>query len=92
MDITIIADYISPLIVLACLLVGYLIKNAIPNEEINRFIPIIVAILGIICNVWVTGLFDLPTLVVGGISGLASTGLYEAFNNILKNFSLKEQE
>lgn len=87
MDLTIIVEYLSPLIVLACLVVGFLIKHCIPNEQINHFIPLIVAILGMILNVWVVGVFDLATLVAGAISGLASTGLYEAFAQILKSMS-----
>lgn len=89
-DLTIIASMISPLIVVGCLCVGFVLKYAIPNEKINHFIPLIVMILGIILNVWATGLFIADTVVAGAVSGLASTGLYEAFSQLI-NFKDSEK-
>lgn len=84
MDLTIVIDYVSPIILIACLVVGWIIKNLIPNESVNRFIPLIVAVLGIVLNIWSCGwIVDLPTVVTGAVSGLASTGLYEAFTQII---------
>jgi hypothetical protein len=40
-------------------------------------------VLGIIFNVWYVGGITLEVAVAGAISGLASTGLYEAFSNFL---------
>ena len=80
-------DFISPIIVLACLCVGYVIKNLIPNEKINNWIPLIVGVLGILLNIWNCGGIDLLIVVTGAISGLASTGLYEAFKGILEALS-----
>lgn len=86
MDMSAIANYFAPIIIIACLVVGYVVKNLVPNEKINKFIPLIVAVLGAVLNVWYTGwIVDLPTILTGAISGLASTGLYEAFANFLKN-------
>lgn len=89
MDVTIILEYISPIILFACLIVGYIIKNIVPTEKINKFIPLIVAVLGIILNVWALGLFDLPTIVMGAMSGLASTGLYEVFDQLIRQLPQK---
>lgn len=50
-DLSVVLTFISPIIVIACLCVGFVIKNAIPNEKVNRFIPIIVMILGIVLNI-----------------------------------------
>jgi hypothetical protein len=50
-DLTLMSTLISPIIVLACLAIGYVIKNLIPNEDVNRFIPLIMLVLGIIFNV-----------------------------------------
>lgn len=84
MDLSMMADFVSPTIVIACLIVGWLIKNIIPQEQVNKFIPLIVAVLGIVLNVWsAEWVVTLPILLTGAISGLASTGLYEAFNNFL---------
>ena len=39
MDIGYLTKYAVPLIVGICLCVGYIIKNMIPSDKINRFIP-----------------------------------------------------
>ena len=51
MDFTTFTSLISPIIVIACLIVGYVLKNICPNEQVNRYIPLIVCIIGIICNI-----------------------------------------
>lgn len=82
MDLSFITNYISPLILIACLGVGYTL-HTLNNKILNSFIPIISATLGIIAAVWSLGTFDLSTVVTGMISGLAATGMYEAFKNML---------
>ena len=82
MDINLITEYISPIIVITCLGIGYSL-HSLNNKILNSFIPIISAIIGISANVWSSGTFDLSTITTGLISGLASTGLYEAFKNML---------
>ena len=82
MDISIITSYISPIILIACLGIGYSL-HSLNNKVLNSFIPIISAILGIIAAVWSFNTFDLTTVTTGMISGLASSGLYEAFKNML---------
>lgn len=77
-------DYISIIALVAALAVGYIIKNIVPNEEINRFIPLIAAVVGLIICLWEAGWVATPqTVVMGVVSGLASTGLYEAFKNFI---------
>ena len=83
MDLSFVAEYISPIALVICLAIGYIIKNAIPNEGINRFIPLIVAVIGVIVCILAEGTFTVQVLAMGLISGLASTGLYEAFKNII---------
>lgn len=78
-----ILEFISPIILLACLIVGFVLKNLIPTDGVNKWIPLIVACLGIFLSVWYFGVFDLETLVIGGMSGLASSGLYETFKGII---------
>lgn len=69
-----------------CLCVGYVIKNAIPGQKINRFIPLIMAVLGSFCNLWLCHFTLTPqTLLIGMLSGLSSTGVYELFRNFLEN-------
>ena len=82
-DLNVVTTYISPIIVIVCLALGYVIKYAIPSKIINSFIPLIVMVVGIGSNIWNVGAVSLEIVVTGAISGLAATGLYEAFSNIL---------
>lgn len=83
MDLTFISKYAVPVVLGTCLCAGYILKNLIPGEKINRFIPLIMGVLGVGLNVWINNAID-PEILLGGlVSGLASTGAYEAFKNIL---------
>ena len=82
MDINIIYDYIQPVILLICLAVGYIIKNLVETDKVNKYIPLIVGVLGIVLSVWVNG-FNIVAIAVGLMSGLCSTGLYELFKNLI---------
>lgn len=84
-DLGIFADYFSPIILIACLCVGYVIKAVWQSEKINRFIPLIVMVLGLILNVWFEASVALPVIVAGMVSGLASTGLYELVDTTILN-------
>lgn len=85
MDITILTEYAVPIIVGICLCVGYIIKNMIPSDGINKYIPLIMGALGVVLNVWINWAFT-PQILLGGLfSGLASTGLYEAFRNLINH-------
>ena len=86
MDLSMLTEYISPIAMIAALGVGYICKNIITSDELNRFIPLIAAVVGIAVCVATdipSGFFGVNTIVIGMISGLASTGLYEAFKNII---------
>ena len=83
MDLSYLTEYAVPIIVGICLCVGYIVKNIIPSEEINKYIPLIMGVLGVALNVWVNMDFTAEILLAGLFSGLASTGLYEMFRNIL---------
>ena len=77
-------EFSLPVVVGICLCVGYVVKHLVPTEKINRFIPLIVATLGCFVNVWLSGFQITPQiLLVGMVSGLSSTGLYEAFRGFL---------
>lgn len=83
MDLGFLTEFAVPIIVGICLCVGYIVKNVIPNEDLNRFIPLIMGLLGVGLNVWINGAFTAEILLGGLFSGLASTGLYEMFKNII---------
>lgn len=83
MDLGFLTEFAVPIIVGTCLCVGYIVKNVIPNEDLNRYIPLIMGVLGVGLNVWINGAFTAEILLGGLFSGLASTGLYELFKNVL---------
>ena len=77
-------DYIEIVVVGICLCIGYIIKNLIPSNKIDRFIPLIMGVVGIALSVWINLAVTPKILLHGLISGLSSTGLYEAFKQFLK--------
>lgn len=75
-----------PVVVAICLCVGYVIKNAVPSDAVNRYIPLVVAALGVALNAWVAGWAVTPEVIAGGlVSGLASTGMYELLRHLIEN-------
>ena len=65
-----------------CLCVGYVIKHSLDFIP-NKFIPLIMAVLGVVLNVWLNGWAFTPEILLGGLaSGLGSTGAFELIRNI----------
>lgn len=78
-------NYLMPIIVVACLLIGYIVKMWIKDVD-NRWIPTIVTIAGAVLAVvtnW--GGVTLEIIVGGALSGLASTGLHQLFKQWIDN-------
>ena len=84
MDLSFITEFYQPLVMVVCLAVGYILKNVVPSDEINKYIPLIMGVLGVILAVWIMGAFTPVVLAVGLVSGLASTGMHELFNNLIE--------
>ena len=82
MDITFLNDYVVLVVVGICLCIGYVLKNSFPKLD-NKYIPLIMAILGVVLNVWIAKIISPDVLLAGMISGLSSTGLHQAFKNII---------
>ena len=83
MDITFLTEFAVPIIVGICLCIGYIIKNMIPSDGINKYIPLIMGALGVVLNVWIN-LGITPQILLGGLfSGLASTGMHQVFKNLI---------
>lgn len=83
MDITFINEYMSAVIIALCLFVGYIIKQSITIIP-NKYIPLIVGLLGVGISVWIDwGAITPVTIVTGLASGLASTGLHELFRELI---------
>lgn len=83
MDIAYLSNYIVLAVVGVCLCVGYIIKNIVPNESINKYIPLIMGVLGVALNVWINDAITPDVLLGGLVSGLSSTGLHQAFKSFL---------
>ena len=89
MDLKFITDNFVPVIVVACVLVGYIIKvTPLFAKLVNNYIPLIVTALGAILGVITNGL-TLEAIVYGAVSGLASTGLHQVFTQLL---NIKEDD
>ena len=84
MNLGILTDYYVPVVVVACLIVGYCIKHIKWLDAIsNEYIPTILAVLGAILCCVSTEAVSLEIIVYGALSGLASTGLHQAFKQII---------
>lgn len=82
--VTIFTDHFVLVVMVACLVVGYIIKHAtflkwIPNDDI----PVALAILGAIVNT-IVGRLSIESIVYGALMGLASTGLHQAFKQFIE--------
>lgn len=77
-------DYLVLIVVGICLCVGYVIKHYIPSDAVNKYIPLIMAVLGVIINTWLNGFTFTPEILLGGLaSGLASTGMHQVFTQFI---------
>ena len=84
MDLTIITEHFVYVVVLACLVIGYIIKHASFFKWINNNdIPVILAVAGAIINPIASGL-SLESIVYGAVMGLASTGLHQTFKKFVE--------
>lgn len=78
----ILSQYVVVLIMAICLCLGYIIKNSLDFIP-NKYIPLIMAVVGVLLNLWLQGWIFTPEVLLGGLaSGLASTGAFELVRNI----------
>lgn len=76
-------EFVVPIIVLACLVIGYVIKHTpYLDKVVNSYIPLIVTLTGAVLGVVTSGL-SIEAVIYGAVSGLASTGLHQAFTRVL---------
>lgn len=81
MEINFLDTYTVPTIVGICTCVGFVIKNSLPIDD--KYIPLIMAILGIVLNIWVNSSINPNILLEGMFSGLASTGVHQSFKQLI---------
>ncbi|QHQ61404.1 holin [Anaerocolumna sedimenticola] len=90
MDLTFLTDYINLVVLGICLCIGYVVKTSLDFIP-NKYIPLIMLLAGTSINaVMNLGNVNAAVILGGMISGLASTGLYEAMRNLLDKGGKKE--
>lgn len=90
MNLEFLNEYINLVVLGMCLCIGYVIKNSLSFIN-NKYIPLIMLTLGTFISI-INNLGNINEAVIlgGMISGLASTGLYEAMHNLLEKDRKKE--
>ena len=81
-------QYFVLVVMVACLIVGYVLKTALDFVP-NKYIPTILAIFGCILNLTVSGV-SVESAVYGALMGLASTGLHQAFTRFVEGTNKEE--
>ena len=84
MDLAVLNEYLVIVVVGICLCVGYVIKNSLDFIP-NKYIPLIMLVLGTITNILInlnTGI-NAGVILGGMLSGLASTGLHQLFSKFI---------
>lgn len=82
MDFSQLTQYFVLVVMIACLVVGYIIKTSFDKIP-NKYIPTILAAIGAVLNMIVSGL-SVESVVYGALMGLASTGLHQAFTRFVE--------
>ena len=84
MDFNMLNEYLVFVVMVACLVVGYIIKHATFFKWLkNDNIPVVLALVGLVLNLFVSG-FSVESAVYGAAMGLMSTGLHQAFKNFVE--------
>lgn len=92
MDFSILNEHFVLVVMVACLVVGYIIKHAtfltwIPNSDI----PVVLAVVGAVLNAIVSNL-SVESVVYGAVMGLASTGLHQGFKSFVEGKNTSDSE
>lgn len=82
MDFTQLTNYFVLVVMVACLVFGYILKTSFDFVP-NKYIPTILAVVGAVLNAIVSGV-SVESIVYGALMGLASTGLHQAFTRFVE--------
>lgn len=85
-----ITEYYIPIVMVACLVVGYLMKNFMPTD--NKWIPLTVTILGAVFSCISNQAITFDVIVAGAVTGLASTGLHQLFRQFIDDGTIIHKE
>ena len=91
MSLDFLTEYYMPIVVIACLIIGYCVKHTpvlawLDNHLIPGLLAIIGAILGCIANRGIS----LENIVYGAFSGLASVGFHQIFKQWIEGRDERE--
>lgn len=81
-DFTELTKYFVLVVLIACLIVGYILKTSFDSFP-NKYIPTVLAFIGMVLNLAVSGL-SVESAVYGALMGLASTGMHQAFTRFVE--------
>ena len=84
LDLSVISNYLVIAVILVCCCIGYVIKTSLDFIP-NKYIPLIMACIGVVLNYFIAGYFNVNILLGGMLSGLSSVGLHQAFKNLIEN-------
>lgn len=85
MDLGFITQNYIPVVLVACLVVGYCIKHITWLDKVgNEYIPTILAVLGAVLGCVAGGGITLESIVYGALTGLASTGMHQVFKQLIE--------
>ena len=77
-------EYIMPVVLGICLVVGYIVKKWIKDVD-NKYIPTIVTILGAFLAIWFNGWVITPEILLSGfITGASSTGMHQLITQFIE--------
>ena len=90
MDLEFLTQYCAPMIVGVCLCLGYIIKRWVRDVD-NKYIPTINGAVGFLVAGWMAQWSLSPGVLLTGLfSGLAATGFYEAFRQMVEESAPKK--
>ena len=88
--VTLFNDHCETVVVLACLIVGYLIKHSFEFIP-NKYIPTMLAVLGGVLNTIVNDV-SIDSIVYGAFMGLCAVGLHQIFKQWLETGFINHQD
>lgn len=83
MNLEFVFDHFVPIVLVACLVIGYIIKKSLDIIP-NKYIPMILAVAGAFISCVAGSGLTLDNVVYGAVTGLASTGMHQAFTRLVE--------
>ncbi|MDN6731049.1 MAG: phage holin family protein [Atopostipes suicloacalis] len=91
MDLGALDEYLVPIIVLAGLIIGYVIKATPALQGARPYIPLVLTLIGGALGLVINGI-TVEALVLGMASGLAATGANQAFRKVVPGKDVETDE